>query len=217
MRYLKYYYPAQDLQAIALKQDITSAGNLKINGTLANFVNNAASFINKGYIHQVAITSTNDLSAANFTITGEQNGVAVVETISGPNNNSVYTTNFFDAVSQVSVNKAVNGVSVGAGNVGVIIIYPFGAAFSCSIECDDSENPLGSAIYSSLDDIPVNGLSILQDIADKKNTLFPIKEYSQEANFIATPVNILNAILFAFVSNQKSGATVIFYSKSSSE
>jgi hypothetical protein len=72
----------------------------------------------QGISRNVSLTSTNNLSGVNFTITGVLNGSSVSEIIAGPNNNTVYTTQLFDVIVSVSVNAAVSNVSVGTGLIG---------------------------------------------------------------------------------------------------
>ena len=63
----------------------------------------------------VSLTSTGNISAVNFTITGTNaQGTVISETLSGPNNNTVFTANPFASVTSVFCSAAV-GTSTSIG------------------------------------------------------------------------------------------------------
>jgi hypothetical protein len=133
-----YTWPALDKAAICALQTIGAAGNLIINGTLASAfhypydsasgpVTYAASSTTYALpsvtfpkiSRTVSITSTGNLAGVNFTVTGIYQGSIVSQTIAGPNNSTVTTTQLFNKVTQVSVSGAVaTNVSVGSGATG---------------------------------------------------------------------------------------------------
>jgi hypothetical protein len=115
-----FNWPAQDLQAVANTQNMTDAGNLLLNGTYFIPMVNSINFVNQGFIRQVSLTSSNDLSAATFTVTGNQNGATVVNILAGPNNNTVVTTDYFDSIDYISVDRPVNGIQAGMGFQGFL-------------------------------------------------------------------------------------------------
>ena len=117
-RYLKYVFPVASTTDVCLTQTLIIGGNLTLNGNLANSINSQVSFIEKGYSRQVSLTSANNLSAVQFTITGTQNEVVVTENIAGPHANTVYGTNIYDVITSISANTATNAVSVGTGYLG---------------------------------------------------------------------------------------------------
>lgn len=124
--YVQNFWPAQDLQGVALTQNIASAGNLILNGTYSVPTNATINFLSFGFIPNLSLTSTNNLSAVTFTVNGVQNSTVITETIAGPNNNTVYTTNSFDIVSSIGVTSGsfpVNGISVGTGLIGYFPLY----------------------------------------------------------------------------------------------
>jgi hypothetical protein len=124
--YAQYSWPAQDLQGVALTQNIVSVGNLLLNGTYSTLTNSTINFFNRGFIPNLSLTSTNNLSAVTFTINGVQNSTVISEVISGPNNNTVYTTNSFDIISSISVASStfpVNGIKVGTGLIGYLPLF----------------------------------------------------------------------------------------------
>lgn len=109
-----FTWPVLDTQAISLTQTLGAAGNLLINGNLSF----NSSVILQGIGRTVSLTSVGDNSGVNFTITGTRYTRPVVETITGPNANTVYTTNFFDTITSISVDAAVTAVSAGTGTTG---------------------------------------------------------------------------------------------------
>ena len=70
-----------------------------------------------GYGYKVSITGGSNESTKTFTIVGRTvAGATVTETLNGPNNNTVYSTNYFAFVSSVSVSAATAGaITVGYG------------------------------------------------------------------------------------------------------
>lgn len=120
MRPSVYTWDAQNLNAICALQNTAGAGNLILNGTgiVSNADNGFPAFTYASVSRTISLTSANNLSGANFTITGIYRGSAQSETIAGPNANTVETTVYFDSVTQVSVNGAVNGIQVGTGTTG---------------------------------------------------------------------------------------------------
>jgi hypothetical protein len=113
-----FNWPAPDTQAISLTQSLSGAGNLLINGHLTINAAQPGNAIFPRMSRTVSLTSTNNLSGVNFTITGTYNSQIVSETRAGPNNNTVYTTQLFDSVTSVSANGAAAAVSIGTGTTG---------------------------------------------------------------------------------------------------
>lgn len=165
--YYQYYWPAQDLAAVCALQNTSGAGNLLLNGTYFDPTTTTISFSAQGFARQVSFTSVNDLSAAMFTISGVQNNTVVTDMLSGPNNNTVYTTDAFDIISSVSVNMAVTGIEVGLGLGGYFPIIGRVNPFAITIISNTINYSLGFAtessngctyqIYQSLNDLRGNG------------------------------------------------------------
>ena len=109
-----FTWPVPDTQAISLTQSIGAAGNLLINGHLA--YTTIVTFL--GFGRTVSLTSANDNSGVNFTITGSRYGNPIIETIAGPNADTVETVNVFDTITSITADAAVNGVSAGTGTTG---------------------------------------------------------------------------------------------------
>src|SRR5271155_6191383 len=119
---LKYIFPVANVADVCAAQTTAGAANLVLNGNLANPNSDQVSFISRGYSRSVSLTSTGNLSGVNFTIVGTQNGVPVSQTLSGPNNNTIYanpTTITYDVITSITVNGAVaTAVSIGTGYTG---------------------------------------------------------------------------------------------------
>jgi len=110
---------APDVDGICAAQQAAGAGALTLNG--ADVSGGTASFAASGDYprvgYQVGLASTANLSGVDFTIVGtDPNGVALSETIAGPNNNTVETTGYFKTVTSVTVSGAV-GTNVTVGTV----------------------------------------------------------------------------------------------------
>lgn len=106
-----------DDNGVSLDQQLGAAGNLLINGALVS------SGIARMLFNSTKATliSTGNLSTVNFTITGkDDNQRPVVETIAGPNNNTVFTTKYFKTISKISADAAVPvNVKVGSSQYSV--------------------------------------------------------------------------------------------------
>jgi hypothetical protein len=171
--YKSFFWPVQDLAAVSLTQNLVAPGNLLLNGTYFD-APPTVSFMSRGFARQVSLTSLNNLSAATFTISGVQNTTLVTEIINGPNNGTVSTTKYFDIISSISVNQAVNGVSAGTGLEGAFnlfsitnqtqnslsTVYATNNAFALSLN-DRLTTGANYKIYYSLTDLINNGQTYL--------------------------------------------------------
>jgi len=123
-----------------------------------------------GYGYKVAITSSGNDEARDFTVTGtlvgDIGGTTVDEVVSGGNNDTVYTTQYFSSVEQIAVDGNTDAnVTVGYGgdlalprcrvkglyyvagsNAGAIAITPN----SSSIPVLDMVTPANNTVVSSL-------------------------------------------------------------------
>lgn len=69
-----------------------------------------------GLAHQLSLTSTSNLSGVDVTFTGtDENGVALTETIAGPNNNTVETTGYFLSVTSIAISATLGAATMDAG------------------------------------------------------------------------------------------------------
>jgi hypothetical protein len=197
--YTKLTWPIVDTEAICVEQDMGTAGYLTLNGTLfSTSVPNQVSFIDSNLIRSVSITSTNNLSARSFVITGFQNSAPVQETITGPNNTTVYGTKVYDVITGVFVDGAAAAIKVGTGSKGYLplfvvnigtttINYSMSVIFPPSITTN-----INYSVYQTLDQINTNYITFDNQIGN----LFPVAGLtSQTSSQIATSLNITNFIL----------------------
>ena len=161
-----YTWPAADSSAICLLQSTAGASNLVINGTLSAHYNSDLfpSVRFDKISRNISITSANNLSAVNFTITGTYRGNVISETISGPggaNPNPRITVNVFDSVTAVSVSGAAAAFSVGSSNRGYTHwfssnyngIYP---ALSVQVVVSGGVGNITYSFETTLDDVEKN-------------------------------------------------------------
>lgn len=114
-----------DTSAVCTPQTLGAAGALTINGTLASKSDAEKRHVTFENLERtVSLTSAGNLSGLQFTITGTLQGAVVSQTRSGPNANTVYTTQKFTTITSVTVNGAVaTNVSVGNGDTGNTVWY----------------------------------------------------------------------------------------------
>lgn len=209
--YVQYFWPVQDLQAVALTQTLGSAGSLTLNGTYVSPPSSTISFLDQGFVRNVSLTSVNNLSGVNFTVSGVQNTTLVTEIIAGPNNNTIYTTNAFDIISSISVNGAVAAVKAGTGLTG---FFPLFTIVSSTINTftvtstlspyalssiTQSVNGATYTVYQSLSNLANNGQTYAGLIA---NSLFiqkgsPYANTTQILQFTDVAYNLLIKITSA--------------------
>lgn len=181
-------WPLIDLSAVCALQSTAGAASLVLNGTLRSPFVDGISFFNNGFIKTVSLTSSNDLSAATFTINGFQNGVPFSEEIFGPNNSNapspttVYTLASFDLVTSITVNMAVNGVSAGSGNSGYLPLIEVNNAGNGLISWglsvwipNEEETGIVYQGYLTIDEIVNNGFTFDQmNNRDGNNLLYNV-------------------------------------------
>lgn len=107
--------------AIATGQTSVGAASFNIDGTLAS-----GGVATIAVPARLTLTSTGNISARTFTLTGtDYRGYAISETIAGPNNNTVTSTLTYATVTAVSVDGAVGtATSVGTSQSGASGVIP---------------------------------------------------------------------------------------------
>lgn len=196
----QYIFPDANTQDVCLIQDTTGNVNLVLNGNLAQ--NGQVSFINNGYSRQVSFTSINNLSSATFTIYGTQNGVSISEIVTGPNNDTVYSTNIYDTIIMITSSIAVSLVSVGSGYSGFFqLLNPLYTGignlnYNFTLGSTFGTNIISTAVYGTLQTIANNGSTFSDIITNNVGTLSTIKASSAVA-FYMYPDNttLFNSIL----------------------
>ena len=109
-----------DRDGIAEAQQLGGAGNLTLNGALADLGTALRFDIGDSYSAgcagvQIGIYSAGNLSAVTFTVTGlDQDGNSATEAVTGPNNSTAETTKYYSRVTTVAAGAAVaSDVEVG--------------------------------------------------------------------------------------------------------
>jgi hypothetical protein len=162
--YNKFTWQPVNINAVCALQDVASPGALNLNGDLANnAVLNQVSFIEAGFIRNLSFTSANNLSAATFIVTGFQNGAPVTESVTGVNNNTVYSAYVYDQITSITVNQAVNGIRVGTGDRGYFPLIPVNTTVNYVNYSVQIYLPSGSGINYSL----------LQTLQESIKQIFP--------------------------------------------
>lgn len=120
--------------SVAAAQTTVGAGNLTLASSTVTF--------GSGTAQRITLTSTGNISARTFTITGTgPNGAALVSTLAGPNNNTVTSIVAYASVTQIAVNGAVaTNTSAGNSATAESIMYvtdygsnPFSIGFGCIV------------------------------------------------------------------------------------
>jgi len=92
---------AVDADGIAQSQTPTEAGNLTLNGALGTTLD---------YARVLVLTTAADETTKTFTITGTgSSGEAIVEELTGVNNTTALTTNYFKTITSIAVSAATAG------------------------------------------------------------------------------------------------------------
>lgn len=123
MRPAIYNYAAASTTFIATSQAGTTSVPLAMNPSTFDYTNIALSqvVIDGGASQRsVSLTSTGDLSGIQFTIVGlDPRGGTVTQTITGPNNATVYTTTGYTIARSITPDGSfTSGVSAGIGTSG---------------------------------------------------------------------------------------------------
>jgi VCBS repeat-containing protein len=110
-RFLTADTDALDADSVCLSQSAGAAGNLTINGAKAS--GGVATF---SAARQITVASSANLATLTFTITGTDiNGSALVEVVTGVNDNTVTTTGYFKTITQVAISGSTGGDDVTVG------------------------------------------------------------------------------------------------------
>lgn len=121
-RPIRYSFVASNATYIALGQTLAGAGDMILNGAGSDeSPTRRMRLTGSGFARPVTLTSTGNISAVNFTITGTDiRGAALVEVLAGPNNNTVASTANFYSVTSIAAGAAVaTATSAGIGTTGV--------------------------------------------------------------------------------------------------
>lgn len=128
-----------DDDGVFQNQTLGGAGNFTLNG--AEVV--SAEWVTPDlFAKQIGFASTGNISAVNFTIFGYEDRnktIPISETIAGPNNNTVETTNYFYSIQSISASGVVGtNTKAGAVNKAISQIIPTKRTYS-----DRNERQIG--------------------------------------------------------------------------
>lgn len=196
-RYVKYIFPAATGTEVCQSQD-AGPGRLILNGDLSDNLESFVSFVNNGYCRTLSLSSPDDLSAANFTISGMQNGVPVTEVLSGPNNNTVYGVTLYDIVTLITVDRLVGNIQVGSGTAGFFnpiaidqSMSPIG--YNLAVNYGQTDIPVHApeyTVYGTLDTVTFNGFTASENI---NNATYFVLDEGQQANIMFPDISTLGA------------------------
>ena len=116
MRPINIDFDLADTDANGLFQDQTlgGAGNFTLNGAQ---VSDGKWTAGDGFRRQISFESTGNISGVTFTVTGyldSNENLLITEDVTGPNNSTVKTSNYFYSITQVAADGAV-GTNTEAG------------------------------------------------------------------------------------------------------
>ena len=112
---------ATDADGICASQTPSGASNLTINGVLAS-----GGVATLGAVSAVTITGGSDESGKTFTVYGTDHyGLAISESITGPNATTVVSTKSYKTITQIAVSAATTGaITVGVNGTGISRAIP---------------------------------------------------------------------------------------------
>jgi hypothetical protein len=198
--YTKLTWPIVDTAAVCALQNVAAPGPLLLTGTLANpSVPNQISFIGANFIRSVSLSSTNNLSGRTFVVNGFQNNAPISESITGPNNSTVYGSIAFDIITSITVNGVgtVSDIQVGTGDSGFLPLFVVNSStttinYSVSVIFPPSGAGITYSLFQTLDQINSNFITFENQISN----LFPAFGLTnQTTSQIATSLNVSNFIL----------------------
>lgn len=112
-RLITLSFPASNTQFLL---STTAVGG---GATASIILNDPYPFVFSNLARTITLTSTDNLSAVNFTITGtNQFGVTISEVLAGPNNNTVTSVNQYHTITNIASNGAYTNFSIGSGSTG---------------------------------------------------------------------------------------------------
>lgn len=189
-----------DPDGIALSQTPGGAGDFTLNGVL---VSGGVATLDAA--QKVSFTSGSDESGDTYTVTGTDNdGRALIETLSGPNATTVKTTEYFKTVTQISTDGAATGaITIGSGDEGVtqtiptdILSNPFSLSMGVTLTSGASLTYEAQHTFHDIQDFTVNPVWFPNDGLTAKTA-------NDDGN-IAFPVTGLRLSISSFVSGTAS-------------
>ena len=101
-QFREYKWPVLVGNGISLTQAPVANTPLLLNGSYVNKTTGTVRCVDDfGIVPRITLSSSANLSAINFLITGYQNGIFISETLAGPNSSTVTSVNCFDTLLQI--------------------------------------------------------------------------------------------------------------------
>jgi hypothetical protein len=149
-----YYWPPQDLSAVAAAQTASAGASLMLNGTLAKKYANDGTIDFPGISRNIVITLSSS-GSANFIISGLRNNQIITETLTIANGTNANSTNFFDSITSITSPSGTGllQVNVGTGVFGMtrplvpntfLTDYPVATAIHTTVSGSISYSVIGS-------------------------------------------------------------------------
>ena len=197
-QFYEYNWPTPIPDGVAVGQYATSSKRLILNGHYANKTTGIVDFTSVGIVPRITLTSDKDFSTVPFSIQGYQNGVAINETLTGPNNATVTSVNCFDRIDAViPLNTVAENIKVGVASTGYFPIILLNTAknnvsklnYALNIVAA-AANPATYQVFLSLknnlglgkyDDLTKkeNGNFVAIGVSDTKSQLIPYDSLAQ--------------------------------------
>lgn len=169
-----FNWKASDTEAVCKLQTLAGAGSLILDGN--EVVGGIAQF--PGVQRTVSLTSINNLSVFDFTITGTLNNEIVSVTRAGPNANTVYTSQLFTTVTSVTVDGNANGISIGSGIAGQTNWFGF--------NFQQTFPAMTVSVTDVVGTVNLVGTTTLSDVNDGKYPLGPRNDVFEGINLLDT-------------------------------
>lgn len=181
-----------------------AAANISV-GTIMQMTLTSSVIKFPGISRTISLTSTLNMSAVNFTVTGTLGGVTVSETRAGPNNNTVNTVQLFDGVTSISANLSFTSVSAGTGALGYTDwwLYNYQATvvgFSAQVEVAGTIN---YTFQSTLDDVQTDSSPYISTVPAAAMTMNNVT-----ASMFSPYNNVLRYVRVAIVAGTTTGSLV---------
>lgn len=166
-RFITGYIPEPTNNAIALEQNVPMNSNFILNDAFAE--NGTVSLIKQGYA--TFVTATTAADNATLTVTGSQNGVAIIDTIILDGTATTYPTSLvFDTITTVSTDVDVEDISLGVSYTG---FFPL-----IQVDTEGSKTTISCALSLALSDSIPGFFVIYQSLTDL-GKLYGIKTFPE--------------------------------------
>ena len=201
--YQELNWPAANNDDIALPQVLVENTPLTLNGRFSNkntYKNIDFSYnnsLNASVVRKLTFTSAQNMSGTEFVIYGRQNGVDIIENITGPNNSTVTSDNYYDYIDKIEHIGVVGGnISIGTSKIGFFTPTTFDVKnyrktleYAINFVIDPFDDP--SVKYNILGSLN-RKRGLYQDLIDKKY-FYSIRNNQEQTECF--DLNLITALL----------------------